>query len=227
MPPKSFADMSLNRQRLQLKSAELWAVTKAMGDRESEAVLLTAQHGPTGTEVSGLHMTPEMEHSLVLYLGRISGTLGKVDRGILASKCPRVSWDTFAEVLPEVFTSLGTSTRKEEIALMADVVTQQCWPKVQDELRMTFEKDPSSFRQLLSQTNNSIWAGRIMMGWLWFGQAVNAAWARRKGLKVSWLRAPADSSGLTTDNPVSHLKLSTQSVDASHAAPPESAVEAS
>ena len=211
MPPKSFADVSLDQQRLQLTSTELWAVTKAMGDQESEAVLLTAEHGPTGTEGSGLRMTTEMEHSLALYLGRIFGTLGEVDRSRLASKCPGVSWDTFAEVLSDVSTFLGTCTRKEE---MADVVTQHRWPKAQDELRIAFEKDPSSFRRLLNQTTNPVCAGRLMMGWLWFWKAVDAAWARSKGLKVSSLRAPADASGLPTDNPV-------------HAAPSESAGEAS
>ena len=209
MPPKSFADMSLDQQGLQLKSTELWAVTKAMGDRESEAVLLTAEQGPPVTEVSGLRMTTEMEQSLALYLGRISGTLGEMDRSILASKCPGVSWDTFAEVLPEVSTFLGTCTRKEEIALMADVVTQHRWPKAQEELRIAFEKDPSSFRRRLNQTTNPVSAGSIMMGWLRFWQAVDAAWARRKGLKVSWLRATANASGLPTDNPVSNSKLST------------------
>ena len=209
MPPKSFPDMSLDQQRLQLKSTQLWAVTKAMGDRESEAVLLTTEHGPTGTEVSGLRMTTEMEQSLALYFGRISGTLGEGDCSILASKCPGVSWDTFAEVLSEVSTFLGTCTRKVEIALMADVVTQHRWPKAQDVLRIAFEKDPSNFRRLLNQTTNPVSAGRIMMGWLWFWQAVDAAWARRKGLKVPWLWAPADASGLPTDNPVSDSKLST------------------
>ena len=208
MPPKSFAELSLAQQQAQLKSADLWNVTRAMGDRESDGVRLVAEHGPSGTEVSRWPMPPDAESSMALYLARVTGTLGEVDRSILASKCPSVSWDTFAEVLAEVSDFLDKCTRKDEIALMADVVTQHRWPKGQEELRLAFDKEPASFRRLLNQAQNPVAAGRVMMSWLWFWQAVDAAWARRKGLKVSWLSSPADASGLPLDNPVSDTKLS-------------------
>ena len=91
---------------------------------------------------------------MALHLARVTGTLGEVDRNILASKCPSVSWDTFAEVLAEVSDFLEKCTRKDEIALMADVVTQHCWPKGQEELRLAFDKEPASFRHLLNQAEN-------------------------------------------------------------------------
>ena len=41
-----FAKLSLAKQQGQLKSADLWNVTRAMGDQESDGVLLVAEHGP-------------------------------------------------------------------------------------------------------------------------------------------------------------------------------------
>ena len=179
-----------------------------MGDRDSNGVLLVAEHGPSGTGVSRWPMPPEVELPMALTLARVTGTLGEVDRSILASKCPSVSWDTFAEVLAEVSTFLDKCTRKDEMALMADVVTQHRWPKGQDELRLAFDKEPASFRRLLNQAQTPVAAGQLMMSWLWFWQAVDAAWAKRKGLKVSWLSSPGDPNGLPADNPVSNTKLS-------------------
>ena len=105
-------------------------------------------------------------------------------------------------MLVEVWDFLDKCTRKDEIALMKDVVTQHRWPKGQEERHLAFDKEPASFRRLLNQARNPVAAGRVMMSWLWFCQAVDAAWARRKGLKVSWLSSPADASGLPVDNPV-------------------------
>ena len=179
-------------------------------------MLLTAEHGPTGTEVLGLRMTTEMERSLALYLGRTHacthapthapraewtqhtrrqmpwGVLGHIRRGTVGGL--HVSGDLYAERGYCV-----DGRRCDEVGLA----------QAQDELRMAFEKDPSSFRQLLNQTTNPVSARRNMMGWLWFWQAVDAASARRKVRKVSWRRAPADAGGLPTGNPVSDSKLST------------------
>ena len=46
------------------------------------------------------------------------------------------------------------------------------------------------------------------MSWPWFSQAADTAWAKRKGLKVSWLSSPADARVLPMDNPTSNTKLS-------------------
>ena len=86
-----------------------------------------------------------------------------------------MSWDTFAKGLSEVSTFLGPCTRKDEIALIADVAMQRRWPKAQDELRVALKKDMSSFRGLLNQMTNPILAGRFMIGGLWFWQTVDAA----------------------------------------------------
>ena len=206
MPPKLFAKLSLAQQQAQLKSADLWNVTRAMG--EPNGVLLVAEHGPTGTEVSCWPMPPDVELSMALHLARVTGTLGEVDRGVLASKCPSVLWDKFAEVLAQASTFLDKCTRKEEIGLMADVVTQHHWPKGQDELRLAFDKEPASFWRQLNQAQNPMAAGRLMTSWLWLWQVVDAAWTRRKGLKVSWLSSSADASGLPMENPASDTNLS-------------------
>ena len=51
-------------------------MTKAMGDREYDTVVLTAAHGPSGSEVSCWRMDPDAGQPLALYLGSILGTLG-------------------------------------------------------------------------------------------------------------------------------------------------------
>ena len=95
-----------------------------MANREFAGVLLVAEHGPSGTEVLGLPMPPDAESSMALYIARVTGTLGQGDCNVLGSKCPSISWDTFAKVLAEVSSLFDKCTRKEEIGQMADVVTQ-------------------------------------------------------------------------------------------------------
>ena len=97
---------------------------------------------------------------------------------ILASKCPGGSWDTFAEVMYEVSTFFESCSRKEEISLMTDVVTEHRWPKAEKDLRISFEKDSSHIHQPLNWAFHPVAAGKVMMRWLWFWQAVAAARAR-------------------------------------------------
>ena len=92
-------------------------------DPESEDILLTATHGPSGTNVPGIVMLSGMESSLALYAAKLSGTMGKMERSTLATKVRGVSWATFTEVLEEVSTFLEGCSETDEIALLADVVT--------------------------------------------------------------------------------------------------------
>ena len=156
-----------HQQRAQLKSFELWAMTKVTGDGESNAVLLAAEYGPSGTQVYCWRMTSHTEQSMALYFLRISGMLREVHRSMPPNKCPAVSWDTFREVLSEVVAFLQSCRCKHDFSLPANVVTWHCWPEAQEELRIAFEKDSLHFRWLLNQTVHPVAAGRVI-GWLWF-----------------------------------------------------------
>ena len=119
--PQFFAELSLEQQQRQFWSADLWAIRRACKDQESQDILLSKTRGPSGTDVPGIVMSSEMEGSLALYAAKLLGTPGKMERGMLATKVPGISWPTFAEVLEEVSPCLEGCSEADEIALLADV----------------------------------------------------------------------------------------------------------
>ena len=93
--------LSSDRQPQKIQSAHLWAITRGCKDHKSKDILLSATHGPSRRHVPGIVMTAEMEGSLALYAAKLCGTLGRMERSILATKVFRV-WVTFPEVPEEL-----------------------------------------------------------------------------------------------------------------------------
>jgi hypothetical protein len=156
--------------------------------------MVSAVHGPSGAEVAGLLLTPEIASGLGMAISTLRGTLPAADKALLTRTYPDVCWMSLADMVRRHRDSLIQPGGEEELSLSRDLLASHRWSPGCEKLKVLAACDPQYIRRLLNrQVVIPAVENKRSVAAFWFWVALRDAWAAADEMTTAWQGGPEET----------------------------------